>query len=422
MKLLVSVPCEPGGNLHADLVEWMFAVSSPDVRLDIVKEKPVVSSRNAVVHRFLASDADVLLSADSDMIPFLDGEDRRGGLDLLAEAIARDDVDVVSGIALKCGRDGPEPVLERFEDATLRRTRLLHEILAAPRGLHEVADGFSGGANLMFTREVAQAFLDKGTFWFEDVFDRDPASATFGRRIMGQDIWFWVKARELGFRTWVDTRVFWGHSKERDLRAEFMRQIAAGDEAERLRRIPRYLAALLGRLWGNEGYSAPPGFVVRCVEEAMAREEGTCVVECGSGLTSVVLGSALKGDRFLALEEDAAWARPAKAYLDGQVRVSPLVRHEGGYDWYPVPDLAGRKVGLVVCDGPRAGNAGGRYGAMPALWPHLAGRFTVLLDDVNRDAEREVMERWCREYGLEARVVPDGARHYAVLKGAKDGA
>lgn len=419
MKLLVSVPCEPGGNLHSDLVEWMFAVSSPDVRIDIVKEKPVVSSRNGVVHRFLASDADVLLTADSDMIPFLHDEDRRGGLDLMLEAIARNDVDVVSGIALKATPDGPEPVLQKFDGDGYRKTRLAHEILAAPPGLHELTDAFSGGANLMFTRKVAEKFLEEGIFWFEDVFERDPKSARFGQRIMGQDIWFWVKARELGFRTWIDTRVFWGHSKEQDLRAEFMRTIRAEQRMRGIERVPRYLAAMLGLLWGNREYSAPPGYIVRCIEEASARSEGSIVLECGSGLTSVVLGKALPPDRFVALEEDADWARIPRQHLNGQVRVSPLVRHDG-FDWYAEPDLDGRKVGLVVCDGPKGGNEGGRYGALPVLWPHLADRFTILLDDAHREPEQEALRRWEKEYGVKVEIVPDGTRAFAVVKGVKN--
>ena len=43
-----------------------------------------------------------------------------------------------------------------------------------------------------------------------------------GGRITGQDVWFCKRSSDLDLRLWVDTRVFWGHIKNFDLRQHWL--------------------------------------------------------------------------------------------------------------------------------------------------------------------------------------------------------
>ena len=66
--------------------------------------------------------------------------------------------------------------------------------------------------------------------------------------------------------------------------------------------------------------------------------------------------------------------------------------------------LRGELIDLLLVDGPPAYAAGhelARYPALPVLYDRLAPGATVVLDDVERAGEQEVLRRWERETGLD---------------------
>jgi hypothetical protein len=73
------------------------------------------------------------------------------------------------------------------------------------------------------------------------------------------------------------------------------------------------------------------------------------------------------------------------------------------FQWYrPAalpPPAAADRCGLLVIDGPpaRLGSLM-RYPALPLLHRRLAGDAVVVLDDANRDDEREILRRWGERY------------------------
>jgi hypothetical protein len=101
--------------------------------------------------------------------------------------------------------------------------------------------------------------------------------------------------------------------------------------------------------------------------------------------------------------------RLAREGLDSIARVTtaPLQPHRlglGGLPWYAQEPLAaaldGAPVELLLVDGPPAfepAAALARYPALPALMPYLAPEAIVVLDDIVRDGEASVLERWERE-------------------------
>lgn len=186
-------------------------------------------------------------------------------------------------------------------------------------------------------------------------------------------------------------------------------------------RPSRELLAELQAGWGNESFAARTDYL----EEVAARglETRGPVLECGSGLTSVLLGltAGRRGFETWSLEHYTEWReRVASALARGRVervRVcdAPL-RSYDGFDWYD-PPLASmpEAFALVVCDGPPGMTKGGRYGLLPVMRERLGAGAIILLDDAEREGEADVLGRWSREARLtsEMRETPTGA--YAVV-------
>ncbi len=426
-KLRISVPVNPMGGVESHLVEWMF---SPElvamgaargwiIEKSICRDRPVVSTRNRLVKYFLdKTDCDVLLTIDSDQVPQSGAKDMIGGLDRMLDAIERPDVDVVNAITLRGTERGPLPVINKITAPF--KAELFTEILDQPQGLYELKtkdyNGVMGGAGIMVKRNVLETFRKKNIFWFKDVFcenqgehfDELSGEDNWGTRLIGHDYWFFNQCHELGFRCWVDTRNFWGHIKPCDLRAEFRREMDSLKSLNEARKVPALMAEMLRILWGQihgfkggENWSAPGAFIERMVEEVGKLPESQMVVECGSGLTSFILARMLPKERLVILEHNKQWFTEIQPHVNGSLTWAPL-EDKGDYEWYRMPAFE-RPVGLVVCDGPPAGKTkGGRLGALPELWPHLADKFVFMLDDTTRARERSVLDRWQDEFKVGA--------------------
>jgi predicted O-methyltransferase YrrM len=187
------------------------------------------------------------------------------------------------------------------------------------------------------------------------------------------------------------------------------------------------LAALGGPyLPWSSGAMRPAGLVAVCNDIVLNGRRR--VVELGSGVSTVLLARLLTqrpphdGFRMAAVEHDPGWARWVSDQLDrerigGDVVVihAPLLDHalaERGMQWYDEAAVAagldaalrGGLIDFLLVDGPPAYAAGhglARYPALPALHDRLAPGATVILDDVERPGEKEVLRRWERETGLE---------------------
>lgn len=180
------------------------------------------------------------------------------------------------------------------------------------------------------------------------------------------------------------------------------------------------VARRLTRGWGNPRYAASPELVATIIRHAA--QPGSSLVECGSGVTTLVLAAASKhlGVRAVTLENDVVWAARVRRRLravglpaDGVIH-RPLAAR-GGCDWYDVlpgdlPDV----VDLVVCDGPPASTTGGREGVLRLV--EQARPAVIVLDDVDRDAERALLARMVAA-GYEAEPpVLSGTSAHAVLR------
>ncbi len=188
------------------------------------------------------------------------------------------------------------------------------------------------------------------------------------------------------------------------------------------------LAALTGAgpylPWGA-GTLRVAGLVAVCNDVVLSGRRR--VVELGSGTSTVLLARLLRqrwpagGYRHVAVEHDAAWAGWVADQLDREgladgtsVLHAELGAHPkaaAGLRWYDDAalrsgldaGLAGDPVDLLVVDGPPADTADtvlARWPALPVLADRLAAGATVVLDDVERPGEQEVLRRWTTAFGL----------------------
>lgn len=176
--------------------------------------------------------------------------------------------------------------------------------------------------------------------------------------------------------------------------------------------------------WGA-GVMRPGGLVAVCNDLVL---NARCrVVELGGGTSTVLLARALRqrwpdgAARQVVVEHDRTWAswireQLAREGLASAVTVlhAPLRPHPlavGDLGWYDAQvldagldgALGADEVDLLVVDGPPADTADkvlARYPALPALRARLAPGATVVLDDVERPGEQEVLRRWAAETGL----------------------
>lgn len=155
--------------------------------------------------------------------------------------------------------------------------------------------------------------------------------------------------------------------------------------------------------WGNEGFAAQTDYL-----EEVSRQ-ATCatgpVLECGSGLTTIMLGllAGRRGIRIWSLEHFPEWQARVTNVLERfeipnvQICAAPL-RSYGEFSWYepPLAEMP-KEFQLVICDGPPGSTAGGRYGLLPVMGDHLPAGATILLDDATRPGEVECLRRWTKE-------------------------
>lgn len=179
--------------------------------------------------------------------------------------------------------------------------------------------------------------------------------------------------------------------------------------------------------WSNDGFVADLDYLEE-VSRRAASVEGP-VLECGSGLTTLLVGllAGRRGFETWSLEHHTEWQARVVAALEAhnvpraRVALAPLKSY-GAFSWYD-PPLAEMPEAfrLVVCDGPPWTTPGGRYGLLPVMHGRLPAGAVVLLDDAERPDEQEALGRWSDEYGVEfdVRATGEGAYAVAVCKGGE---
>lgn len=158
----------------------------------------------------------------------------------------------------------------------------------------------------------------------------------------------------------------------------------------------------------TRGWAGSPDFLLKLVELVII-ETPNYVVELGSGVSSIVIGLALdkfnKG-KLISIDHEFEFAQKTKKFIEinklkeiVEVKYCPLSKYkyeELNWDWYNLSNVNfEQKIDLLVVDGPpRNIQNKSRFPALTNLIDKLSPQATIVLDDANRDNEKEVVKEW----------------------------
>lgn len=160
---------------------------------------------------------------------------------------------------------------------------------------------------------------------------------------------------------------------------KFKRALVAVEQGDY---TPEHLQDLVNG-WGNEGWSGQIELLEACI--ALGRSAKGPILECGSGLTTLVLG-AVSSHPVITLEHNPIWGAYTHSMLEkhgiqAEIRCAPL-KDYGDFEWYQAGELP--EIALVVCDGPPRTVKGGRTG-LASVMDHLTGA-AFLMDDPSKES------------------------------------
>lgn len=156
-------------------------------------------------------------------------------------------------------------------------------------------------------------------------------------------------------------------------------------------------------------WSAAADFLA-LIHQAVLEQQPRMVMECGSGLTTLILAHALAasghGGRLVSWEQEPLYAERSRQALrhyrlEGVATVAdtPLTTYwleEKPWLWYDYhAALPAEPMDLLIIDGPpQSIQRHARLPALPLLYGQLAAGAHLYLDDADRPDEREVVARW----------------------------
>ncbi|AGF53231.1 sll0625 [Synechocystis sp. PCC 6803] len=177
----------------------------------------------------------------------------------------------------------------------------------------------------------------------------------------------------------------------------------------------QYLAPLTGNYLPWSGYALRPSGLVQILNTILIRKH-LSIVECGGGVSTLYIArlfrrNGLQG-RLHCIENNLDWLNflhdaLAREELTTYVQLihAPLEPCELALDngqWYDRQKIrhqlpASKTIDCLLVDGPPAYREDiqySRFPAVPFFQPQLAPHSTIILDDINRRGEQEILARW----------------------------
>lgn len=159
------------------------------------------------------------------------------------------------------------------------------------------------------------------------------------------------------------------------------------------------------------GWALSPSSLLK-LTDLILEDKAELVLECGSGTSTLWMAYAMRQNgkgTIIALEHKAEYARCTQEMLDShglgsfvevfEVPLTLRATPRGMYQWYDF-DFAGisQPIDMLVVDGP-IGSVGphARYPALPLSKPYLQRDSKIVLDDMDRPDEREIVQFWLAE-------------------------
>lgn len=377
----------------------------PWERYVVIENCHVDDCRNAVLREFMQSSCTDIVFLDADV--FWNADD--------LVKLVRYDRDIVAGVYPKRARDQDYPVFVRPGT----------ELYAEEDGCVEV-DGVPAGF-LRIRRNVVETLMEahKGRRYLGQD-KKEPFYTVLFERVYengarwGGDYEFCRKAKAAGFKVHVDPEMALGHEGGYPfygtLGEHWKRKHGVwGDEVEAKAKLAMAMLrsgeptvedfAALATWWDNIS-SAPVDLLSTLYW--LAREARGPVLECGSGLSSLVMAAA--GAKVTVLENDPVWAtklRDAAELMKLDVNLQCHALKGGWYDTRFV-DLDERWA-LVFCDGPwRA------YGKRSLLFERMnVSGAVIVMDDMYDPDQSAPFEAWAADNGYDVHRLTE---RFAVAK------
>lgn len=158
----------------------------------------------------------------------------------------------------------------------------------------------------------------------------------------------------------------------------------------------------------TRGWAGSPDFLNKIVE-IILKQKPRFVLEASSGVSSVVIGLALKMNNYgkaLSLEHDLTYAEKTRKNLEvnyiGDIStlincpINDYLIDNEKWKWYELDGLTfTHKIDILIIDGPpRTTQKLARYPAIPILYKHFSDNVMILLDDAKRPDEIVIVEKW----------------------------
>lgn len=180
----------------------------------------------------------------------------------------------------------------------------------------------------------------------------------------------------------------------------------------------------------TRGWAGSPDFLWY-ITRLTQKEKPYVVLECSSGVSTVVLAKSLKligCGHVYSLDHDPVFSEKTRDELRrhglsdwATVIDAPLVGHEINgkkWMWYSLDGLPKNlSVDLLVIDGPPT-SVGylARYPAGDLLFKFLKENATIVLDDANRVDEKKIREMWAKEFSISEVEVGPCEKGISVFK------
>ncbi len=154
-------------------------------------------------------------------------------------------------------------------------------------------------------------------------------------------------------------------------------------------------------------WAASPDFL-KVTADILQRENPKIIVECSSGVSTLIAARIAqlnnKGHVY-SLENDVFFAKKTRELLKkfnlskyATVIDTPLIAHdiEGKkWMWYDLSQLPDNKIDVLIIDGPPSTTGPlARYPAGPLLFNQLSAHAHIIIDDSNREDEKEIIKQW----------------------------
>lgn len=156
----------------------------------------------------------------------------------------------------------------------------------------------------------------------------------------------------------------------------------------------------------TRSWAASPDLLLTLVH-LVRKNRPKLIVELGSGISTLVMAKAAVGRvKIVSIDHSEEFAQKTREILNEhgvknvEIRVAPLKSNASGTQWYDLTLLRNLKnIDLLVIDGPPGSkNPKARQPALKEFETKLSPKAVIVIDDVNREGERELAEMFAKAF------------------------